>query len=174
MAIDFSKYTVKGGTILGIAATSHAKGISHWNALGPALLNPVAGLVRHLDSSQEVVALTTAVRHTIQGDFASIVPDWVVRLIKDSPLLERVGNEVTHYWPPDSTHIAPVGRAGGQSALAVAICRNTDLAKAVTDLFALSEQSQFWDLVSLAAVLSPPGTPSALRKQIKSIVNFQL
>lgn len=174
MAKDIHQYTAKGGMILGIVATAHAKGIAHWNALGPALLNPVSQMVQQLNSSQEVVAITNAVMRTMGGHCETAVPNWVVRVVENSSLLARIGNEVPHFWPPDSSKNSTGGIEGGKSALAIAICRNTDLSTAVTKLFDPTQQSHFWDLVSLAAVLAPPGVPSALRKKIKMLANSKL
>ncbi|MBN2344378.1 MAG: hypothetical protein JXX29_23905 [Deltaproteobacteria bacterium] len=175
MGENAEKFLSKGPTILGIAATARAHGISTWQSLGPALRHPVAQLLAKLQTAQDTVDMADAARHCLHHNATTGIPDWLIQAAAtDSGWLESIGNEIAHCWPPDTASPAPCGAAGGRTALAIAFCRNRETAQRLAEWLDVADATdewdlRFWDLISLAAVLSPPGIPSRLRARIKAL-----
>ena len=108
------------------------------------------------------------------GGIPVSIPRWIHECVASDALLTLIGKRVSFRWPPGSDNWGHTDRNGGVIALALAVCRNSDMAKAVSKLFARpEEQSLFWDAASVAAVLAGPGVPSQMRRDIKKCISVQ-
>lgn len=173
MADDTSRFLSKGGVILGIAAYSHARHLDCGKFLGPALFEPATRLLEASTVPGDVFNLADAVRVATSQAVPVALTSFVQRCATDTALRAYVGDNISLQWPPGSdapADGAPAGAEGGLIALAISVCRNSDLIHTVAALVEKEARSRFLDAAKVAAVLVAPGEPSRVRSQLKSRV----
>jgi hypothetical protein len=167
---DISRFLSKGGVILGIAAFSQSRQLDCGPALGPALFEPATQLLELVEDATDMVSMANAARLAAAQQFPVAMSSIVKRCATDRMLRAFVGDGSSCHWPPGTDSLAPTGAEGGLIVLAMAVCRNADLIKALSALIDISERERFKDLAQVAAVLSPPGEPSRMRQLMKKRV----
>jgi hypothetical protein len=173
VADDTSRFLSKGGVILGIAAYSHSRHLDCGKFLGPALFEPATRLLEASTVPGDIFRMAEAVRVATSGAVPVALTSLLQRCATDSALRAYVGDHVSLQWPPGSDSAAdgaPAGAEGGLLALAISVCRNSDLIHTVAALVEKEAQAQFLDAAKVAAVLAAPGEPSRVRSELKSRV----
>jgi hypothetical protein len=156
----------RGGTSFALAAVAFARGTRNWHALSVSLAHPADEIRSVIEEHPGASALAAAADRSF-SDSPGELPDWLDALTDDGLIL--LGDRVAPFWPPSGG--APLrGRDGGIAALAIAFCRRMDRIRAMGDRLPPEDARQLLRRARLAAVLLEPGAPSAMKRQIRALV----
>jgi len=166
-----TRLLARGGRALGIAAIAHARGQrarkGPWHVLSRDLAAAADQILGELDTELPPRDLAAAIGAAMGEAPATAEPAWTAPLADDPEAFARVGRAAT--WPAGFAIEPPVAdRERGLSAVALALCRSVDAARALAAKLGAEDGRALVRAARLFQILARPGEPSAMRALVRA------
>jgi hypothetical protein len=168
-----SRLLARGGRAFGLAAIAHARGrragLEPWHLVSRDLAAAADQILAELEAAVPDDALAAAIGAAMGEAPATAEPSWTAALLADPEAFARVGSAAAASWPASSPFHMPDGdRERGIAAVAFALCRSIDSARALAAKLGAEDGVALVRAARLCGAIARPGEPSAMRAIVRT------